>query len=74
MTEDQIIAGLLAYEADQSAKRAANPHYGMCGCLGKRDGEPLCVCAMRRLREQAAFILAQQPAILNATPDPGAGG
>jgi hypothetical protein len=29
--------------------QAVEPHFDMCGCLGPRNGEPRCPCAMQNV-------------------------
>lgn len=61
MSEDQLIDALLTY-ADKSPHEyrllSYQHHFGVCGCVGPQNGDPLCPCVMSGWLESYRFDVA----------------
>lgn len=33
-----------------------DPHFGECGCMGRKDGEPYCPCVMQQIERYVATV------------------
>ena len=59
--EPLTLGRVVAWAAARNVALAhAPPEFGLCACMGKREGEPVCRCAMRDvIKAQGRYLMVR---------------